>query len=56
MKLKDLASVTVPESRTIKISVWDSNMVPFIEKAINASSLGLNPLTEGQVIKLTYQN
>ena len=52
MKLKDLASVTVPESRTIKISVWDSNMVPFIEKAINASSLGLNPLTEGQVIRI----
>ena len=52
MKLKDLASVTVPESRTIKINVWDSNMVPFIEKAINASSLGLNPLTEGQVVRI----
>ena len=52
MKLKDLASITVPESRTIKISAWDSNMVPFIEKAINASSLGLNPLTEGQVIRI----
>ena len=52
MKLKDLASITIPESRTIKISVWDTNMVSFVEKALNSSSLGFNPLTEGQVIRI----
>ena len=52
MKLKDLATVSVPEARTIKINVWDNNMIALIEKAILNSSLDLNPLTEGQVIRI----
>ena len=52
MKLKDLASVAVPEPRTIKINVWDSNMISCIEKALTSSSLGFNPMTEGQVIRI----
>ena len=34
MKLKDLATVSVPEPRTIKINVWDSNMLTPVEKTI----------------------
>ena len=34
MKLKDLSTVSVPEARTIKINVWDNNMIALIEKAI----------------------
>ena len=52
MKLKDLASVTVPEARTIKINVWDVNMLNAIEKSLSNSSLDLNPMIEGQVIRI----
>tara|TARA_X000000950_G_C13828052_1_gene624874 strand:+ start:665 stop:1219 length:555 start_codon:yes stop_codon:yes gene_type:complete len=52
MKIKDLASVNVPEARTIKINVWDVNLIGAVEKSIINSSLGLSPLTEGQVIRI----
>lgn len=52
MKIKDLASVNVPEARTIKISVWDANLISAIEKSILSSSLGLAPMSEGQVIRI----
>ncbi|RPH05999.1 MAG: ribosome recycling factor [Alphaproteobacteria bacterium TMED194] len=52
MKIKDLASVSVPEARTIKISVWDTNLVSTVEKSLVNSSLNLSPMTEGQIIRL----
>jgi ribosome recycling factor len=52
MPLAQLASINVPESRMISISVWDKANVPAIEKAIQTSNLGLNPNTEGTVIRL----
>ena len=52
MKLKDLATVSVPESRTIKINVWDNNMLVPLEKTILNSNLELNPMIEGQVIRI----
>ena len=52
MKIKELASVHVPEARTIKISVWDANLVESVEKSIINSSLELTPMTEGQVIRI----
>ncbi len=52
MKLKDLATVSIPEPRTIKINVWDASMLPPIEKAIHSSNLELNPMIEGQVIRI----
>ena len=52
MKIKDLASVSVPEARTIKINVWDVNLINSIEKSIVNSSLSLSPMTEGQVIRI----
>ena len=52
MKLKDLSTVSIPESRTIKINVWDISMISLVEKAILNSNLDLNPMIEGQVIRI----
>ena len=52
MPLNQVASVTVPEARLLQINVWDKGLVIAVEKAIRASNLGLNPQTEGQVIRL----
>jgi ribosome recycling factor len=52
MPLNQVASVTVPEARMLQINVWDKGLVVSVEKAIHASNLGLNPQTEGQVIRL----
>lgn len=52
MPLNQVASVTVPEPRLLQINVWDRGLVVSVEKAIRASNLGLNPQTEGQVIRL----
>ena len=52
MKIKDLASVSVPEARTININVWDANLVSSVEKSIVNSSLNLSPMTEGQIIRI----
>ena len=52
MKIKDLASVTVPEARIIKINVWDANLINAVEKSIVNSSLSLSPMTEGQIIRI----
>ena len=52
MPLNQLATVSVPEARLLSVQVWDKSMVHAVEKAIRDSDLGLNPLTEGQVIRL----
>jgi ribosome recycling factor len=52
MPMNQVASITVPEPRMLQISVWDRGLVIAVEKAIRASNLGLNPQTEGQVIRL----
>ena len=52
MKIKDVASVNVPEARSLKISVWDANLVNAVEKGIINSLLELTPVSEGQVIRI----
>ena len=52
MKIKDLATVSVPESRSLKINIWDANLVASVEKAISNSKLALNPIVEGQFIRI----
>lgn len=52
MPLNQVGSVSVPEPRLLQISVWDRGLVTSVEKAIHQSNLGLNPQTEGQVIRL----
>ena len=52
MPLNQLANVSVPEPRMITVQVWDRAMTKAIDKAIRESGLGLNPQTEGQVIRV----
>ena len=52
MPLSQLATVSVPEARLLSVQVWDRTMVHAVEKAITTANLGLNPQTEGQVIRL----
>ena len=52
MSMTQVATVSVPEPRLLSVQVWDRSMVSAVEKAIRESDLGLNPQTEGQVIRL----
>jgi ribosome recycling factor len=52
MELKGLASISVPDAKTIQIEPWDKAVVKDIEKAIMASSLGLTPNVAGTTIRL----
>ncbi|QRM27469.1 ribosome recycling factor [Microvirga sp. VF16] len=52
MPIAQVATVNVPEPRLLSVQVWDRGMVAAVEKAIRESDLGLNPQTEGQVIRL----
>jgi ribosome recycling factor len=52
MPLNQLATISVPEPRMITVQVWDRVMVKAVDKAIRESGLGLNPQTEGQVIRV----
>jgi ribosome recycling factor len=50
--LNQVATVSVPEPRMLSVQVWDKTMVAAVEKAIRESSLGLNPQTEGQILRI----
>lgn len=48
-----MATVAIPDSRTITIQPWDKNGIGVIEKAIMKSDLGLNPVNDGRVIRIS---
>jgi ribosome recycling factor len=50
--LNQVAAITVPEPRSISVSVWDRGVVVSVEKAIRSSGLGLNPVVEGQNLRI----
>ncbi|MGE5064097.1 MAG: ribosome recycling factor [Myxococcales bacterium] len=52
MPLNQVATVSVPEPRLISVQVWDRSNVQPVEKAIRSAGLGLNPVTDGQMIRL----
>ena len=52
MPIDQLATVSVPEARLISIQVWDKANTPLIESTIQKSELGINPQTDGQIIRL----
>ena len=52
MPINQLATVSVPEARLISIQVWDKTNIGLIESAIQKSELGINPQTDGQMIRL----
>ena len=52
MKISELATVNAPEPKLLTVQVWDKSMVQNIEKSIRESELGLNPNTDGQLIRV----
>jgi len=52
MPLNQVATVNVPEPRLITVQVWDKSQVNAVDKAIRESDLGLNPVMEGQLLRL----
>ncbi len=52
MELKGVASISIPDPKTIQIEPWDKNLVKDIEKALVAADLGMQPNTAGTVIRL----
>ena len=52
MPISQVATVSVPEPRLISVQVWDRSNVTPVEKAIRNAGLGINPITDGQVIRL----
>jgi ribosome recycling factor len=50
--LNNVGNVSIEDARTLTISVWESPLVPVIEKAIMTSGLGLNPMSAGTVIRV----
>ena len=52
--LNQIAGISVPEARQLVITPYDRNALSPIEKAINASELGINPSNDGQVIRLVF--
>ena len=49
-----MAAISVPEPRMLLITPWDKSTLKEIEKAINASDVGINPQNDGQVIRLVF--
>ena len=50
--INQLGNTSIPDSNLITIQVWDVNLIKAIEKAILESNLGINPQTDGQLIRL----
>ena len=52
MPLNQVATISTPEPRLLSVQVWDRSNVGPVEKAIRSAGLGLNPITEGQTLRL----
>src|SRR3712207_2644987 len=52
MPINQVATVSAPEPRLLSVQVWDRSNVGAVEKAIRSAGLGLNPMTDGQNIRL----
>ncbi|MCK0100361.1 ribosome recycling factor [Qipengyuania sp. S6317L1] len=52
MPLSQVATVSAPEPRMLSVQVWDKSNVSAVEKGISKANLGLNPMTDGQTIRL----
>jgi ribosome recycling factor len=51
--IKQVASIGIPDAKTIMVQPWDKNNLPAIEKAILAANLGFTPTNDGRVIRIT---
>jgi len=52
MPLSQVAAVTVPDARSLMVNVWDKGVVVSVDKAIRSAGLGLNPVVEGQNLRV----
>lgn len=52
--LNQISTISVPDSRTITIQPWDNSIIGEIEKAIQKSDIGVNPISDGKVIRLSF--
>ncbi len=52
MPINQVASVSAPEARMLAVNIWDKGMVGAVDKAIRESSLGLNPVVDGQMLRI----
>jgi ribosome recycling factor len=52
MPINQVATVSVPEPRLLSVQVWDRSNLNAVEKAIRQAGLGINPITDGQMIRL----
>lgn len=52
--IHQVASIASPDPRTLTIQPWDASCLKFIEKAIQASDLGINPQNDGRIIRLNF--
>ncbi len=52
MPLNQVANITVPEARMLVVSVWDKTMVAAVDKALRQSNLGINPVMDGQTLRI----
>ena len=53
MPLNQISTISVPEARLLLVSVWDNSLVSITEKIIRESPLSLNPMVEGNIIRIT---
>ena len=52
MRLKEVGTVSAPEARLLTVQVWDRSNVAAVEKAIRAANLGVNPMVDGQLVRV----
>ena len=52
MPMNQVGTISAPDGRMLSVQVWDNSMIPAVEKAIRDSDLGLNPQTEGNVVRV----
>ena len=52
--IQQVGNISVPEARMIVIQPWEKSLIKAIEKAIQASDLGINPSNDGSVIRLVF--
>lgn len=52
--LQQVANITVPEARILQIQPWEASLIKEIMKAIQISELGINPNTDGKVVRLIF--
>lgn len=53
-KIDQMAAISVPEARMLMIQPWDVSVISQIEKAISAADLGINPTSDGKVIRMSF--